>query len=88
MIINFRHKGLKQLFKQDNPKAVNAGHVRKIKQILALLDTAEKVDDLDYTTFRLHPLKGDLRACSESFQAERKSAICSPTSKDYEQALK
>jgi hypothetical protein len=31
--------------------------VRKIKQILALLDAAEKVADLAFTTFRLHPLK-------------------------------
>ncbi len=59
MIESFRHKGLKQLFEDDNPKGVNAGHVRKIRQILALLDAAEKLDDLDYATFRLHPLKGD-----------------------------
>jgi proteic killer suppression protein len=51
---------LKQLFEDDNPRGVNAEHVRRIKQILALLDAAEKMADLDYATFRLHPLKGDL----------------------------
>ena len=61
MIESFRHKGLKRLFENDDPKGVNAEHVRKIKQILALLDAAEKVTDLAFTTFRLHPLKGDLK---------------------------
>jgi toxin HigB-1 len=61
MIVSFRHKGLRQLFEDDNQKGVSAEHVRKIKQILALLDAAQKVTDLDYSTFRLHPLKGDLK---------------------------
>jgi len=34
MIENFRHKGLRGLFEDDNPKGVNPDHVRKIKQIL------------------------------------------------------
>jgi proteic killer suppression protein len=61
MIVSFRHRGLKQLFEDDNPRGVNAEHVRKIKQILALLDAAQKVGDLDFSTFRLHPLKGELK---------------------------
>jgi len=61
MIGTFRHKGHKQLFVNDNPRGVSGGHVRKIKQILALLDAAEKVADLDYATFRLHPPKGELK---------------------------
>ena len=62
MIESFRHKGLKQLFEDDSPKGVSAEHVRKIKQILALLDAAQQIGDLDYATFRLHPLKGDLKS--------------------------
>ena len=61
MIGSFRHKGLRQLFEDDNPKAVSAEHLRKICQILALLDAAQKIGDLDVATFRLHPLKGDLK---------------------------
>ncbi len=61
MIESFRHKGLRQLFEDDNPKGVNAEHIRKIKQILALLDAAQKPADLDYAAFRLHLLKGDLK---------------------------
>lgn len=60
MIETFKHKGLRQLFEHDNPRGLNADHVGKIKQILALMQAAEKIADLDYATFRLHPLKGDL----------------------------
>jgi len=61
MIESFRHKGLKQLFEDDNPKGVNAEHIRKLNQILALLDAANSVDGLDVQSFRLHALKGDLK---------------------------
>ncbi|OAI23055.1 peptidase [Methylosinus sp. R-45379] len=61
MIASFRHKGLKRLFEQDDPKGVSADQVRKIKQILALLDIAETPADLELATFRLHALKGELR---------------------------
>jgi plasmid maintenance system killer protein len=33
MIESFKHKGLRQLFEDDNPRGINAEHVRKIKQI-------------------------------------------------------
>lgn len=61
MIGSFKHRGLKQLFESDNSRGVNAEHVRKIRQMLALLDAAQNVADLDLVTFRLHALKGDLR---------------------------
>ena len=61
MIGSFRHKGLRQLFEDDNPKGVNAEHLRKIRQILALLNAVQSVGELDLATFRLHPLKGDLK---------------------------
>jgi toxin HigB-1 len=60
MIANFKHKGLKQFFENDNPRGLNPQHVRKIRQILALMQAAEKIADLDLTTFRLHPLRGTL----------------------------
>ena len=60
MIESFRHKGLKRLYANNDPKGLNAEHVRKICQILALLDAAEQIADLDYAGFRLHPLKGVL----------------------------
>jgi proteic killer suppression protein len=61
MIESFRHKALRQLYQGNQPRGLNAAHIRKLKQILALLDAAETIDGLDYHTFRLHPLKGDLK---------------------------
>jgi proteic killer suppression protein len=61
MIDSFRHKGLRQLFENDNPRGLNAEHVRKIRQILTVRHAAQSVAALDMSTFRLHPLKGDLQ---------------------------
>jgi toxin HigB-1 len=61
MIESFRHKGLKQLFQDDNARGVNTEHVRKIKQILAVLHAAEAIEALRLPTFGLHLLKGDLK---------------------------
>lgn len=60
MIASFKHKALRQLFEQDNPRGLNAEHIRKLKQILAALNAAESIEGLDLPTFRLHPLKGSL----------------------------
>jgi proteic killer suppression protein len=40
---------------------LNAEHVNKIGQILAVSSIAETIDDMNLPTFRLHPLAGDLR---------------------------
>lgn len=62
MIESFRHKGLRQLFEDDNARGVRPEHVREIRQVLAVLDVAETIDALDLPTFHLHPLKGDLKS--------------------------
>ncbi len=61
MIESIRHKGLLQLFEDDNAKGVSAEHVRKIRQILAVLHAAETIEAMHLPTFGLHPLKGNLR---------------------------
>ena len=40
MIESFKHKGLRQLFEDDDAKGLNAEHVRKLKQILATMHAA------------------------------------------------
>ena len=42
MIESFKHKGLRPLFEDDNPRGVNPEHVRKIRQILGLMNAAQK----------------------------------------------
>jgi proteic killer suppression protein len=60
-IVSFRHKGLKQLFERGNRRGVNPQHVDKIENILGVLDIAQKIEDVDVHSFRLHPLTGDLK---------------------------
>ena len=61
MIVSFRHRGLRRLYEDDDPRGVSAEYVRRIRLILSALDAAERPEDLDVHTFRLHPLKADLR---------------------------
>ena len=60
MIGSFRHKGIRQLYEDDLAKGVNPDHVRKLKQILSVLQAAQQIEALNVPTFRLHPLTGDL----------------------------
>jgi proteic killer suppression protein len=61
-IRRFRHRGLKRLFEDDDPRGVPAGQVRKLADVLAALDTAEKPGDVGlFPGWRLHRLKGNLK---------------------------
>jgi proteic killer suppression protein len=61
MIQSFRHKGLKRLYEDDDPRGVQAEHLPKLRNILARLDTATSPEDMNLPGFNLHPLKGNLR---------------------------
>jgi toxin HigB-1 len=59
MIAGFRHKGLKRLYDDDDRRKLPSDMVERIRGILAALDEAKTVKDLDRPSLRLHPLKGD-----------------------------
>lgn len=61
MIDGFRHRGLKRLYEDDDRSRVPPEHADRLRIILAALDAAERVEDMDIHTFRLHPLKGELK---------------------------
>jgi proteic killer suppression protein len=61
MIQSIRHKGLKRLHQDDDANGVNPEHVNKLRNILARLNAARTVADMDLPGFRLHSLKGELR---------------------------
>lgn len=61
MIESFRHKGLRRLFDSDDRRQLAPDMADRIRVILGALDAADKIDDLDRPSFRLHPLKGDRR---------------------------
>src|ERR1700757_1571436 len=61
VIQTVRHKGLKRLFVEDEVKGVRADQVEKLRNILAVLNRARIPGDMDLPSFRLHPLRGDLK---------------------------
>ncbi len=58
MIKHFNHKGLEKLFETGTIKGVRPEHVPKLRRILALLETAGVIDDMDLPGLYLHELKG------------------------------
>ena len=60
MIRSIRHKGLRRLYEDGDLRGVMAEHAEKLRDILARLDAAGSVADMDLPGFRLHPLKGGL----------------------------
>jgi len=61
MIRSIRHKGLRRLYEGDDARGVNREHAVKPRDILARLDAAAAVSDMDLPGFRLHPLRGRLK---------------------------
>jgi proteic killer suppression protein len=61
VIRSIRHKGLKRLHEDDDPREVIVEHADKLRDILARLDAAGDISDMHMPGFRLHPLKGELK---------------------------
>ena len=61
MIRSFRHRGLKRLFEQGDASKIRADQVARVRDVLAMLNRAHVVSDLDFPGYRLHPLKGALK---------------------------
>ena len=59
MIQKFKHKGIKQLFESGASSGVNPKHVMRIRKILALIETAESLEDMDLPGLELHQLRGN-----------------------------
>ena len=63
MIKSFRHKGLKQLFLTGSAKGVQPAHAARLRWMLNHLDTAVRLEDMNFPGSDLHPLKGKLKGC-------------------------
>jgi len=61
MIQSIRHKGLKRLYEDEDPRGVIAEHAMKLRDILVRLDAAGTSTDMDLPGFRLHLLKGEFK---------------------------
>lgn len=60
MIIDIRHKGLRLFWETDNCSKLPQDQVKKIRDILTMLDTINNINELRSSGFGLHTLKGDL----------------------------
>jgi len=61
MVRSFRHKGLERLFLHDDGSKLPPDMVQRIKVILSTLQAAQEIEGMNIPTFRLHPLKGQLK---------------------------
>jgi proteic killer suppression protein len=59
MIGTIRHKGLKRLYEDGDPRGIGANLRKRVSEVLSVLDAAESIEEADIPGFRLHPLSGD-----------------------------
>lgn len=61
MIISFKHKGLESFFLEGNTSKIQHKHVKRLRLILAQLNAAREIKDVNFPGSNLHSLKGDLK---------------------------
>ncbi|PCH94645.1 MAG: peptidase [Gammaproteobacteria bacterium] len=61
MIKSFKHKGLKKLHTNGDISGVMQIHVKKLRNILARLDSAKIIQDINFPGSNLHQLTGCLK---------------------------
>ncbi len=58
-IVSFKHKGLRRFFERNQSKGLPQDRIRKLRQILMAIDSAETLKELDTMPgWRLHELQG------------------------------
>jgi len=61
MIQSFAHKGLERFFASGSTAGIQAMHAKRLRLILALLNDAITIGDMDAPGLRLHRLQGSLK---------------------------
>lgn len=61
MIQSFGHKGLRRFFESGGVAGIRPQHAKRLRMLLAALDTSQSIEDMNVSGFRLHPLKGPER---------------------------
>ena len=59
MIKKFKHKGLRRLFESGAVSGIQPQQVTRLRRVLALLETADSIEDMDLPGLHLHELKGN-----------------------------
>ncbi|MCH8238885.1 MAG: type II toxin-antitoxin system RelE/ParE family toxin [Proteobacteria bacterium] len=59
-IVSFKHKGLQRFFEREESRGLSQDRIKKLRQILTAIDSAETLDELDTMPgWRLHELHGN-----------------------------
>ena len=61
MIKSFVHKGMERFFLTGSKAGIQPNHANRIRLILAQLQQARTIDDMNIPTLKLHELTGDRR---------------------------
>ncbi|EIG27648.1 type II toxin-antitoxin system RelE/ParE family toxin [Haemophilus paraphrohaemolyticus] len=61
MILSFKHKGLELFFTTGSTAGIQAKHATKLLLQLDALNRATCPQDMNAPSWRLHPLKGNLK---------------------------
>lgn len=61
MIKTWKHKGLKDFFFSENNRRINKKHLTRLKVILAQMEQAKTLAQMNMPGFNLHELKGKLK---------------------------
>jgi len=59
MIKSFIHKGLEKFYRTGSKVGIQAKHSERLRLILAQLNQAKTIQDMDIPFLKLHKLKGD-----------------------------
>lgn len=59
MIKSFIHKGLEKFYLTGSKAGIQAKHSERLRLILAQLNQAKTIQDMDIPFLKLHELKGD-----------------------------
>ena len=76
MIASFKDRRLQRFYETGDRSKLQPKQTEKIGTILASLDAATRIEQLNLPTFRLHPLRGDLKG-SWSITVKRIGESCS-----------
>ena len=62
MIKSFRHKGVERFFLEGNRSGIQSAHAAKLARQLQRLNASRRPQDMNIPGWKLHQLKGDLKA--------------------------
>jgi proteic killer suppression protein len=59
MIASFKHRALQRFFETGKPKGLSVQDYGRVERMLATLDDAERLEDMNVPGYHFHRLTGD-----------------------------